>query len=139
MSESNRLCGTDIEYEEFQSGGTVVSPKRSFPTVPDNGMDVPEASDFSMLVDLLKGKTVNDIVSVLANAEAESRYGSPTATIRNVAFELETSDPKLAYSLHLANWEKLRDSESLVRLVSLAFRLGKKADGFRFARIARFL
>ena len=39
-------CGTDIEYEDFQSGGSVVNPKRSFPAVPENGMDVPEASDF---------------------------------------------------------------------------------------------
>lgn len=78
-------------------------------------------------------------MAILASAESIERYGPSDAVLRNVATEFESSHPELAYAVHLANWNGFRDASSLVRLVPLAFRLGKSADAFAFARIARYL
>lgn len=139
MSDKTPVCGTDIEYEDFRSGGEEVVLKRTLPSVPENGLEVPQAAYFKDLVEILRTKSASDIVAILANREAEETHGPAESTIRNVASELEESDSKLAYSLHLANWEKFRDSFSLSRLIVLAFRMGNKPDAFRFARISRFM
>jgi hypothetical protein len=87
----------------------------------------------------LLGRTADEIFSILANSTAESRYGSAESVLRGVAFDLEDAFPELAYEIHLKNWENLRDSGSLGHLVELAIRIGKSSEGFRYARIARFL
>ncbi len=106
-------CGTDIEFEDFRSGGEMVVPGRILPSAPENGLEVPKVASFTDLVAVLQTKTAEDIVSILANQEAEGLYGTPESTIRNVASDVEETDKELAYSLYVANWEKFRDEDSL--------------------------
>ena len=132
-------CGTDIEFEDFRSGGDKVAPGRILPSVPENGLEVPKTATFDELVGVLRTKTAAEIVSILANLEAEDLYGAPESTIRNVAFDVEDLDKELAYSLYLANWEKFRDEDSLTKLVELATKTGRTTDAFKYARIAQYL
>lgn len=132
-------CGTDMEFEDFRSGGEVVAPGRILPSVPENGLEVPKAESFDKLVGILRSKTAEDIVAILANLEAEKLYGTPESTIRNVASDVEETDAELAYSLYLANWERFRDSYSLAKLVELASKTGRTTDAFKYARIAQYL
>lgn len=132
-------CGTDMEFEDFRSGGDRVVPGRILPSSPENGLEVPKAESFDKLVGILRSKTTADIVAILANLEAEELYGTPESTIRNVASDVEGTDTELAYSLYLANWEKFRDSDSLAKLVELASKTGRTTDAFKYARISQYL
>ena len=106
-------CGTDMEFEDFRSGGEMVAPGRILPSAPENGLEVPKVASFTDLVAVLQTKTAEDIVTILANQEAEGLYGTPESTIRNVASDIEETDKELAYGLYVANWEKFRDADSL--------------------------
>lgn len=132
-------CGTDMEFEDFRSGGEMVVPGRILPSAPENGLEVPKADSFADLVAVLRVKTAEDIVSILANQEAEGLYGTPESTIRNVASNVEETDKELAYSLYVANWEKFRDEDSLGKIVDLALATGRTTDAFKYARIAQYL
>lgn len=132
-------CGTDMEFEDFRSGGDRVVPGRILSSAPENGLEVPKVASFKDLVAVLQTKTAEDIVSILANQEAEGLYGTPESTIRNVASDVEETDKELAYSLYLANWEKFRDEDSLGKIVDLALATGRTTDAFKYARIAQYL
>lgn len=132
-------CGTDMEFEDFRSGGDVVVPGRIFPSASEKGIEVPVTRSFGELVDILKRKASQEIVDILASKEASELYGNPEATIRNVASDIEESDVELAYRLHSANWETFRDADSLGRMVDLAIRTGRRADAFKYARIAQYV
>ncbi|MDQ1343440.1 MAG: hypothetical protein QG650_159, partial [Patescibacteria group bacterium] len=80
-------CGTDIEFEEFRSGGKIATPERVLPSLPSiGGLEVPDVATREALVADLRGRTADEIFSILANSLAESRYGSAESVLRNVAF-----------------------------------------------------
>lgn len=132
-------CGTDMEFEDFRSGGESVAPGRILPSASENGVEVPVTASFGELVEVLGKKTSGEIVRILSSREAEELYGKPESTIRNVASDIEESDCELAYRLHLANWEGFRDTDSLSRVVDLAIKTGRRADAFKYARIAQYV
>lgn len=133
------LCGTDMEFDEFRTGGVPVPMNRALPTSPEiEGLEVPAFETFDALVEGLRIRTADEILAILSNAEAEERYGSPVHTIRTVASELEETDPDLAHSLYAGVWEKFGDSAALPCLVRTSIRAGKISEAFRFARIARY-
>ncbi len=140
MPSDSFLCGTDIEFEDFRSGGKAVEFSHALPRGPEiEGLEVPRESSFDGLVRTCRAKTADEIFAILANREAEAQYGSANAVIRNVASHLEEFEPELSYGVHLRNWNEFRDSHSLLRLIPLALRLGKRADSMKYARIARYL
>lgn len=132
-------CGTDIEFEDFRSGGDRVAPGRILPLSPENGLEVPKVGSFIELVAAFQTKTAKEIVSILASQEAEGMYGSAESIIRNVASDIEETDKELAYGLYVANWEKFRDTDSLSKIVQLAIATGRASEAFRYARIAQYL
>lgn len=140
MPSDSFLCGTDIEFEDFRSGGTAVGFSRALPEGPQiEGLEIPCEDSFEGLVSTCRTKTADEIFSIFSNREAEARYGSANAVIRNVASSLEAVDPELSYGVHSRNWQEFRDSHSLLRLIPLALRLGRRADSMKYARIARYL
>lgn len=140
MPSNRPLCGTDIEFEDFRSGGEAVVFSKTLPENPViEGLRVPQEDSFEGLVSECRTKTAREIFAALSNREAESRYGSASAVIRNVASCLEEFDLELSHGVHVRNWEAFRDSHSLLRLIPLSLRLRKREDAMKYARIARYL
>lgn len=130
-------CGTAISLEEFFEGGAgvdvPVTPSDALPP----GVEVPVVGDFGELCETLRTRTASEIAAILGSRESRERYGESESVLRNVASDFEDSDPGLAYTLHVRNWETYRDTDSLGRSVRLAFLLGFREEAFRLSRIAR--
>lgn len=62
MSSNYSRCGTDIEFEDFRSEGTEVVFSVPLPEVPGDGLEVPKVENFSNLLNVLRTKTVSEIV-----------------------------------------------------------------------------
>lgn len=138
MPSNYSRCGTDIEFEDFRSEGTEVVFSVPLPEIPGDGLEVPNVENFSNLLDVLRTKTVSEIVRILSNRQAERLYGAPNATLRNVASAFEEEYPHLAREIYQKNWERFRDGHSLSRLASLSAELGNVSDAFRYSQIATY-
>lgn len=132
-------CGTDIEYADFSGPeGTIFIP--GIPSFERNAdISVPIAATFADLVSLLQNRTAQEVIEILSSDTAEDLYGPASGVIFDIAGALEGENPSSAFALHKQNWQLYRHRESLVRLPTLGFRLGKTGDAVQYLRTARFL